>query len=324
VVLLLAVTHYIACGWYIIADDQPPSWIFKYFETGNYTEMAPVDLYVTTVYYAVSTITMVGTGDLVAANSLERVYSLLLCLVGSSLNGYIIVKITTIVYKTNTTENRLRQRNMAIRSYLIYRKVPAQIGKRISRYFKYFYARQSGFGEDELFASLTTDLRNELSVFMLGDMVRKLNIFQAISDPERLTEVAKGLKPLYIGSGDPVICAGDAVSELMFLSKGRIAEIRDGLVVRYIEPGDHIGEIDEIDDQLHEGTFMAIDNCDMFTMSRENALEISASIKKAAHNVEEYDEELVEAFHAAKEIAVRQQKELQILLKKVHSIHNLL
>ncbi|CAN0527472.1 unnamed protein product [Ectocarpus sp. 8 AP-2014] len=67
--------HWVACGWHLLADmeDADLSWIVK-----DGLEDAPAStLYVTSVYWTVTTLSTVGYGDIFASTIAERTYCIL-------------------------------------------------------------------------------------------------------------------------------------------------------------------------------------------------------------------------------------------------------
>ncbi|CAM9812112.1 unnamed protein product, partial [Ectocarpus fasciculatus] len=75
VLYILLVMHWVACGWHLLADmeDADLSWIVK-----DGLEDAPAStLYVTSVYWTVTTLSTVGYGDIFASTIAERTYCIL-------------------------------------------------------------------------------------------------------------------------------------------------------------------------------------------------------------------------------------------------------
>ena len=73
------VTHIVACSWIIFANldpDQANSWI------SGYKEVNRSELYLTSFYFTVTTITTVGYGDMSASTFMEQIICIFIMLAG--------------------------------------------------------------------------------------------------------------------------------------------------------------------------------------------------------------------------------------------------
>ena len=72
-------THVVCCCWIICARIDPDtenSWI------AGYEESSRREIYMTSVYFTVTTITTVGYGDMSASTSLEQVFCMMMMIIG--------------------------------------------------------------------------------------------------------------------------------------------------------------------------------------------------------------------------------------------------
>ena len=76
------VCHIFACLWIFMArlkeEDDEKNWI----KDGEFDKYDDWSLYTTSFYYVVTTITTVGYGDIGATNYLERIFAIILMLLG--------------------------------------------------------------------------------------------------------------------------------------------------------------------------------------------------------------------------------------------------
>ena len=67
-------THVVSCLWIILADFDPnkeKSWIYEYANYDTDEQVTRPDIYMTSFYFTITTITTVGYGDL-SANTLNE------------------------------------------------------------------------------------------------------------------------------------------------------------------------------------------------------------------------------------------------------------
>ena len=80
----LLVSHVIACFWIIAGNlsDWQSSWIAQHYEIDNFEEVNRSDLYLTSFYFTITTITTVGYGDFSAGTFTEKIINILIMLIG--------------------------------------------------------------------------------------------------------------------------------------------------------------------------------------------------------------------------------------------------
>lgn len=77
--IFIVLCHVLTCIWVIAAQfkyDGDDSWM------DDYEDQNTTNLYLSSIYYTITTITTVGYGDISAENSLERGVSILVMIVG--------------------------------------------------------------------------------------------------------------------------------------------------------------------------------------------------------------------------------------------------
>ena len=97
--ILLLLCHFVCCLWIFVArnfqDETQDSdtWI----KAGGYEEYSIFDLYVTSYYFTVTTITTVGYGDISGNSSIERVICFFLHLIGVLTYSFASGSLTSII-----------------------------------------------------------------------------------------------------------------------------------------------------------------------------------------------------------------------------------
>ena len=78
------IAHVIACFWIIAAGlgDFDKSWIALQYGTANFDEIDRSDLYLTSFYFTITTITTVGYGDFSAKTFTEKIVCIFIMILG--------------------------------------------------------------------------------------------------------------------------------------------------------------------------------------------------------------------------------------------------
>jgi len=94
-IIFLILCHILTCIWVIGAQftvaGEEISWISD-FDMNN-----PSEIYVTSLYYTVTTMTTVGYGDINGTNTLERVISIMIMLIGVSAFSFATGSLSSIL-----------------------------------------------------------------------------------------------------------------------------------------------------------------------------------------------------------------------------------
>ena len=297
---VLVASHLTACGWYFLVtlEDNPRNtWVFEYF--GNDPHVTTYDLYVASLYWAVSTLTSVGFGDIVAFSSLEKVYAVLVSFLGATLFGYIIGHMSSLVAALNRSSSAFNEKMDEINSYLRHRGVPQPLANKIRKYFKYYITRKSLFDEKQILDDLSFYLRRELTKFLVQDTVKTVHLFQGIEDPIFLASICTMLRPLSAAAEDIIFQAGAPAVEMFFLITGAVEILEggiDGYVFETRSAGQSFGELDSLNmatTEKRKVTARAVTPCEMFTLSKSDLKrvldenpEFSQAIARAAKDRE--------------------------------------
>jgi len=101
-VKMLFFAHIIACLWFAIStiNTNEKNWL----NSGKFEDSSVSFKYVLSLYWAITTITTVGYGDITPQNEVEHGFSLVVMVMGSLFFGYSLTFIATIFDKINKEE----------------------------------------------------------------------------------------------------------------------------------------------------------------------------------------------------------------------------
>lgn len=129
--LVFFAIHFVACIFFFIANEahmrQAENWgdslgIMRDCSLGDCEESPSIALllhqYVYAMYWATATVSTVGYGDVVAISKNERIYNVLVFLVGTSVYAMAIVHLQDIVAQLNVTSGIFKARCDRISSFL--------------------------------------------------------------------------------------------------------------------------------------------------------------------------------------------------------------
>jgi len=269
---LLFLAHLLGCFWFYVAasvglSPEIVTWVSSY-DDGSALDAPPSTQYLYAVYWALTTLTTVGYGDITPTNNPERLYSLLALLTGALVFGYMLSSISSLVAAIDRQAALNEEKMDEVKEYMRWRKLPRDLVIRLRRYYAYYYSRKTAFDEDAILGSLTPALRLEVVRHSLRDTIGKIPLFASTLDPLFLLEVFPLLKPISAARGEVILQRGDVPLDLLFLIRGKVEVISgvDGRVLYRLQQGAHFGE-SVLTGRRRSATYRAGSPCELLALS---------------------------------------------------------
>lgn len=221
------VGHFLGCFWYMTAlnaeRNGEVTWVEQYAARYDYDlqDYTNGQYYLWSLYWALTTLTTVGYGDITPANDAERLYASFSVLVGGMIFGFMISQVGTLIASLDRQAALIEEKLDSVKEYASSRKLPKSLHVKLTKHFKYFYSRQSVFDENELLGQCPPALRGEVTQFILNSTLGKLPIAKRL-DPTFQTELFPHIKPISFAPGDVIFAKGEVSGDILFLLQGEV------------------------------------------------------------------------------------------------------
>jgi len=246
--------HWITCGWIELLGGAPPG--------------STQAVYVDALYWATSTITTVGYGDIVPVTLSQKVYGIGVMMLGVGIYAYLIGNIASLISSLDPVRARYMQQRERLSAFMQYRALPTPLRRRIQRYFDYVWEERLVSDESEVMQSLPPSLREDVALFLKRDLIKNVPLFDAASDAF-VRDVALNLESFVALPGDLVVRVGETGREMYFLSRGTVEVVAgDGAIMNTLSDGDFFGEIALFLDQPRSASVRAVTACDLYELDK--------------------------------------------------------
>ena len=185
------------------------------------TELAMRYLY--SVYWAVTTLTTVGYGDITPQNDGERGYALGAMLCSALVFGYMMSSIGALVASMDRQAALVEEKNDQVKEYVAWRALPRGLANRVKKHYSFYYTRRPAFDELALLEGLSPSLRAAVTKYVLNETLGRLPIFTGSLDPEFQMQVFPLIKPVSYLKGEVVFRRGEPSRDLFFLLSGEVS-----------------------------------------------------------------------------------------------------
>eukprot|EP00929_Paragymnodinium_shiwhaense_P053315 TRINITY_DN26678_c0_g3_i1.p1 TRINITY_DN26678_c0_g3~~TRINITY_DN26678_c0_g3_i1.p1 ORF type:complete len:947 (-),score=182.98 TRINITY_DN26678_c0_g3_i1:199-3039(-) len=232
ILLLVGVTHWTACGWYMVGsrtvDPGVTTWVESFVPAGSDSSTE----YLYAVHFALTTMTTVGYGDITAKNPGEVTYVIFLLLIASIVFPYIMGKVADLLFELNNEDRAMSEKMNVLGKYMKWRCVPPRLFRAIRCHLQFLWETSKGFEEyeDDIMTQLPPVLRKELAYHIFGNVLRSVPFFAWMLECDAcLKDLSNLIDNLILSRGDFVIRTGDPNDAIYVLVKGTVrVSLNDG------------------------------------------------------------------------------------------------
>ena len=273
--LVFLVTHVVACFFYLIGlsggnDDEDGGWIYREM----YHDKPVASRYVASMYWAFSTLTTVGYGDISARTPQEQAFSMMMMLTGVSWYAIIVSSMSSIMSTFDAQNKAIRDKMLSVNSFVRSAKLPLPLAQRVRSYFEFRSSQRTflmsdHFNADALLEELGSALRTDILLHLERDLISKIPFFGG-KVPQFVADTISMLQPMVFQVGDTIVREGSQADEMYFLVRGRATVLYGEKEVLTIEAGSYFGEIGCIMGGIRRASIKAVTVVELQALSRRN------------------------------------------------------
>ncbi|CAN0361572.1 unnamed protein product [Lampetra fluviatilis] len=248
--------HWMACVWFVIgrkemAANDPETWDIGWLhELGkrldrpyyaNNTRGGPNlrSAYIASLYFALSSLTSVGFGNVSANTDAEKIFSICAMLTGALMHAVVFGNVTAIIQRMYSRWSLYHTKTKDLKDFIRIHRLPKQLKQRMLEYFQTTWALNNGIDTHELLRYFPEELQADVALHLNKEMLR-LPLFQSASRG-CLRSLSLRVKPSFCVPGEVLLRQGDALQALYFVCSGSMEVLKDGTVLAILGKGDLIG-----------------------------------------------------------------------------------
>ena len=244
VMIMLYVGHLFACFFHYfsvddwrtseenaqIADGTLTPWLREYFDDADPTAKDVVDRYIASMYWAFTTMTTVGYGDISAVTRVERVIAIFGMIIGGFVFSAIIGTMAEVMGKTDLSRKAHSHKMESVAAFIRDENLPKSMFKEALAFFR----RQTveGYDRASLLRELPFELRKKIMYHSFADVIELAPLFDVAPDvgvdaTVFVTELCSRLRPATYSPSELVYASGEIGSTMFILRKGQIEVLDD-------------------------------------------------------------------------------------------------
>ncbi|XP_030385203.1 potassium voltage-gated channel subfamily H member 8 isoform X2 [Scaptodrosophila lebanonensis] len=244
--------HWLACIWYIIAVKEyewfPESnivlltgWLQLLAERKNVTVgmLTTAETYSTALYFTFTSLTSVGFGNVSANTTAEKVFTIIMMLIGALMHAVVFGNVTAIIQRMYSRRSLYESKWRDLKDFVALHNMPKELKQRIEDYFQTSWSLSHGIDIYETLREFPEELRGDVSMHLHREILQ-LPIFEAASQG-CLKLLSLHIKTNFCAPGEYLIHKGDALNYIYYLCNGSMEVIKDDMVVAILGKGDLVG-----------------------------------------------------------------------------------
>jgi len=230
--------------------------------------------YLAAIYWAFTTMTTVGYGDILAKTDAERLYCCAGMLFGAVTFAYVVGTMSTLVARLESKNTEARDKVRQIKQYCKERDFRKDLADKIVRYFRYKTEYSTSFEEDAILAELSASLREEVIMTVNRHIISKIPIFEN-QNKAFISYVMSLMKSVLCVPRDYFFHEGEEGTNLYFLVKGTAevvvdADTEEEKIYRKLKEGDYFGEIAVVMHVPRTASVRGKTVCSAFALAKES------------------------------------------------------
>ena len=217
--MTILVLHLTACVHIFISCTAFPNWIvYKNLQTSPF-----ITIYLTSIYFLITTVTSVGYGDITGNSINEFIFQIFLLIIGIIAYSWLISAISNYV-KENNQQNELFNQKIAILNEIKLEQpqLTKELYDKIYLHLEYINLKQKK-DKSSLIESLPHSVRKPLLYEMYKPLIENFNFFKNFKNSEFVNRVISKLKPVLAVKNDLLVEQGEIIEDTIFVKQGRLS-----------------------------------------------------------------------------------------------------
>ncbi|KAE9554421.1 hypothetical protein FO519_002349 [Halicephalobus sp. NKZ332] len=303
-VLLMAtfalIAHWLACIWYAIGSAELPhkefTWLHQlsrhlnepYCTSNGSSVCGGPSLrsrYVTSLYFTLSTITSIGFGNVSATTDLEKIFTIIMMILGSLMYASVFGNVSAIIQRLYSGTARYHTEMSRLREFIRFHQIPNPLRQRLEEYFQHAWSYTNGIDMNLVLKGFPDCLQADICLHLNRNLLNSCPAFSG-SSPGCLRALSMRFRTTHAPPGDTLVHRGDILTGLHFIARGSVEIVKDDQVMGILGKDDIFGENPFLYDDVGKAScnVRALTYCDLHKILRDDLLDVLDMYPEFAEN----------------------------------------
>jgi len=291
-ILLMAtfalIAHWLACIWYAIGhaersgDMARIGWLAhlanatdRHYLANGTGGPSIKSRYITSMYFTFTTLTSVGFGNVAPNTPNEKIYAIVVMMIGSLMYASIFGNVSAIIQRLYSGTARYHSAMQRVREFNKFYQIPNPLKQRLEEYFQHAWTYTNGIDMNMVLKGFPDCLQADICVHLNRNLLNNCSAFRGASSG-CLRALSMKFKTTHAPPGDTLVHQGDVIVSLYFIARGSIEIVKDDVVMAILGKDDIFGENPCIYPTIGKSScnVRALTYCDLHKIMRDDLLEV--------------------------------------------------
>ena len=216
---IISLFNLIICLHIYMAELSYPNWIVS----NNLTDKHFIDIYLSSFYFIIATMTSVGYGDIVCVSMEETYFQIIMLSIGLVAYSWIISTVGDYVKnqsRANINYNRDMNKLEEIR--IAYPNMPFKLYKKIQQHIRRMLTQSQKFEYNILINSLPYYLQNSVLLQIHKNEIDNFRFFKHCDNSDFILKVLTHFIPIFSKQNIVLVGEGENFENIFFVKNGRL------------------------------------------------------------------------------------------------------
>jgi len=213
--VFIVISHIMSCCFVFLGSLSFYNWV----SNSKIEDSSFFVIYIASLYFNYATIFTVGYGDILSYNKYEKIYNIVLMIVGLMLYSFALTYISNLITENDRKTKFFDSKKDFLFHLRIKYNLNRKLTEKITRHVIHGI-KEKRIDLNPLFSDLSVNLRNEIILNMHKNSVIRFSFFKDITENDFIIKVIMCLKPSKSAKNDELVNQGEYLEEIIFVKKG--------------------------------------------------------------------------------------------------------
>ena len=216
--IILCSLHLVSGYFIFLGNNFSPGW--QYVNGINIDNETSIETYIAAIYYVMTTLTTVGYGDISVKSHHERIFQIILLIIGTIAYSWVLTYISNYIRKKQEKYIVYEEKKNILEEIKInYPNLDKNLYDRISRYLSY---NKKKYKNDVkyLLDSLPSSIQNNLIIEIYKPIIKNFLFFKDSENSDFPAKTVTPMKSILSMKDDVLIQEGDIIEVIIFIKEG--------------------------------------------------------------------------------------------------------
>lgn len=274
-IMLPLLVHLVACGWIALGSGTAG------VDADKVTE------FIKGVYWAFTTLTTVGYGDISAKTNPQMIYACLVQVIGVGVFGYVLSNVASLLARNDAAREHHMNNLDRVELYMNTHEIPGPLRSKIRSYYHYMWHNKKGYQDNSILEDLPVKIQSELYLHINKPILEEVP-FLSGADPDLVEDLMHQLEFRICVPGERIFRKGDLGDAMYFVHKGNVQIVDDsGTPIATLEEGAFFGEMALISNSHRSRTAKATGFCELYVLEKNHFEKACALYPEFADHIHE-------------------------------------